>query len=154
MIRRSGCKATADVDAFTCEEECADQVSHYEILGLEHQAPIAQVKKAFRRLSVKYHPDKNRNNETARMLFGELREAYDVLGDSAKKQLYDSGTETTVNSCRRLSRCRAICKCLSSSSTTDTHSALATRSASSAEAVQVGSRARDARNATSSVQTK
>lgn len=73
MIRRSGCKATSDVDAFTCEEECADQVSHYEVLGLEHQAPIAQVKKAFRKLSVKYHPDKNRNNETARMLFGEVR---------------------------------------------------------------------------------
>jgi len=104
LIKRSGCKKDADADAFTCSEECAAAVSHYEILGLEREAAMPLVKKAFRVLSLKYHPDKNSNNETAKMLFAEVREAYDVLGDKSKKQLYDMGGDMTAPDGKQLQK--------------------------------------------------
>lgn len=61
---------------------------YYSILGLSSTASAAEIKRVYRRLAVMYHPDKNPSPE-AESLFKEINEAYDVLGDPAKKQLYD-----------------------------------------------------------------
>lgn len=61
---------------------------YYKILELLFGADIAAVKKAYRRLALKYHPDKNKAFNAAQ-IFIELTEAYEVLGDPFKKQEYD-----------------------------------------------------------------
>lgn len=59
---------------------------YYEILGVSKSASADEIKKAFRRLAVQYHPDKEGGDETK---FKEINEAYEVLKDSAKRQRYD-----------------------------------------------------------------
>jgi molecular chaperone DnaJ len=62
---------------------------YYEILGLERTASAEEVKKAYRQLAVKYHPDKNPGDKTAEEKFKELGEAYEALSDSQKRAAYD-----------------------------------------------------------------
>ena len=62
---------------------------YYEILGVSKNADAKQIKKAYRKLAVKYHPDKNPGNKEAEMKFKEAAEAYDVLSNTDKKQRYD-----------------------------------------------------------------
>ena len=62
---------------------------YYEILGIDRSANPEQIKKAYRKLAVKYHPDKNPNDRKAEGRFKEAAEAYGVLGDSDKRSLYD-----------------------------------------------------------------
>lgn len=62
--------------------------NHYESLGIEPTATDAEIKKAYRTLSLKYHPDRNPSPE-AKAKFQEFSEAYEVLSDPAKKQEYD-----------------------------------------------------------------
>jgi len=62
----------------------------YEILGLQDDADEADIKKVYRKLSIKYHPDKNPDEESKRK-FAEIRDAYEVLNDPDKKILYDTG---------------------------------------------------------------
>jgi curved DNA-binding protein CbpA len=61
----------------------------YAILGVSPDASDAEIKKAFRKLAVKYHPDKN-PSPSAHHLFQEMNEAYDTLGDPSKRSLYDA----------------------------------------------------------------
>jgi len=63
----------------------------YEVLGLDEEATDAQIKKAYRRMSIKYHPDKNPGDEKALRKFNAIREANEVLGDPDKRILYDTG---------------------------------------------------------------
>ncbi|KAA0157434.1 hypothetical protein FNF27_00682 [Cafeteria roenbergensis] len=63
----------------------------YNVLGVEEDASPSQIKKAYRKLSLKYHPDKNQGNEEAAAKFAEINEAYDVLSDEDKRILYDHG---------------------------------------------------------------
>ena len=62
---------------------------YYETLGVSKNADSKDIKKAYRKLAVKYHPDKNPDNKAAEEKFKEAAEAYDVLSSNEKKQKYD-----------------------------------------------------------------
>lgn len=63
--------------------------NHYKVLGLEETATKEEIKKAFRSLSLKYHPDRNPNSQDAVDKFHKINNAYEVLSDDQKKQEYD-----------------------------------------------------------------
>ncbi|MFP5245045.1 MAG: DnaJ C-terminal domain-containing protein [Thermoanaerobaculia bacterium] len=62
---------------------------YYEILGVKKTATEAEIKKAYRELAKKYHPDKNKGNKEAENRFKEISEAYAVLSDKEKREQYD-----------------------------------------------------------------
>jgi molecular chaperone DnaJ len=62
---------------------------YYEILGVDRKADKAEIKKAYRKLAMQYHPDKNPDDKAAEDKFKEAAEAYDVLGDDNKRARYD-----------------------------------------------------------------
>jgi len=70
---------------------------YYEILGVQRDAAVDDIKKAFRRLAVKYHPDKNPNDSTAEERFKEAAEAYEVLSDQERRARYDHYGHAATN---------------------------------------------------------
>ncbi|MCR5289140.1 MAG: molecular chaperone DnaJ [Treponema sp.] len=62
---------------------------YYEVLGVEKSASKDDIKKAYRKLAVKYHPDRNPGNKEAEEKFREATEAYEVLSDDQKRPMYD-----------------------------------------------------------------
>ena len=62
---------------------------YYEVLGVDRKATDDEIKKAYRKLAVKFHPDKNPGDKAAEESFKELGEAYEVLSDSQKRATYD-----------------------------------------------------------------
>ncbi len=67
----------------------ADKRDYYEVLGLQKGASDDEIKKAYRKLAKKYHPDVNPDNKEAEAKFKEIGEAYEILSDSEKKSRYD-----------------------------------------------------------------
>ena len=67
----------------------ADKRDYYEVLGLEKGATEDQIKSAFRKMAMKYHPDRNPGDKSAEEKFKEINEAYSVLSDPDKKEKYD-----------------------------------------------------------------
>ena len=61
----------------------------YDILGVSKGATAAEIKKAYRKKAVEFHPDKNPGNTTAEEMFKKAAEAYEVLGDADKRAKYD-----------------------------------------------------------------
>ena len=66
------------------------QTDYYKALGIEKGASADEIKKAFRKLAVKYHPDRNPNDKSSEDKFKEINEAYAVLSDPKKKEQYDT----------------------------------------------------------------
>ena len=64
----------------------ADQ-DYYELLGVNQNSDENEIKKAYRKLAMKYHPDKNKGDQGAEKKFKEISEAYEILKDPQKKQL-------------------------------------------------------------------
>lgn len=62
---------------------------YYEVLGLDRSSGVEEIKKAYRKLAVQHHPDKNPGDKKAEERFKELSEAYEVLSDPQKRQMYD-----------------------------------------------------------------
>lgn len=67
----------------------AEKRDYYEVLGVSKNADAAEIKKAYRKLALQYHPDKNPGNKEAEEKFKEAAEAYDVLSNEEKRRKYD-----------------------------------------------------------------
>ena len=63
--------------------------NYYEILGVSPSATSEEIKKSFRNLAMKYHPDKNRNSEDSKQKFMKIVEAYEVLSNEQARKNYD-----------------------------------------------------------------
>ena len=68
---------------------------YYELLGVSRKAPQKEIRQAYRKLARKYHPDLNPGDKSSEEKFKQVQEAYDVLSDAKKRQMYDQfGFET------------------------------------------------------------
>ncbi|NNE67431.1 MAG: J domain-containing protein, partial [Pyrinomonadaceae bacterium] len=67
----------------------AKKKEYYKLLGVKKDAKAAEIKKAYRRLARKYHPDVNPGDKAAEEKFKEIQEAYDVLSDEKKRKVFD-----------------------------------------------------------------
>jgi curved DNA-binding protein len=83
---------------------------YYAVLGVNQTANTSQIKQKFRKLALKYHPDRNQGNKAAETKFKEISEAYDVLADADKRKKYDhfdqyrkSNSRTEYNAARNSS---------------------------------------------------
>ena len=71
---------------------------YYDVLGVSKSANKDELKKAYRKLAMKYHPDRNPDDSQAAEKFKELSEAYEILSDDQKRQTYDNFGQEGVNS--------------------------------------------------------
>ena len=76
-------------------------LDYYSILGIQRDASLEEIKRAYKKLAIRWHPDKNENSPEATERFKEIAEAYDCLADSKKRSEYDTyGAEGLRNSQR------------------------------------------------------
>ena len=64
--------------------------NYYAILDVPREADEAAIKRAYRKLAMQYHPDKNKGDKKAEAKFKEISAAYEILGDAKKRKEYDS----------------------------------------------------------------
>ena len=62
---------------------------YYDVLNVNKSASKDDIKKSYRRLAMKFHPDRNKNDTGAEKKFKEVKEAYEVLSDGSKRETYD-----------------------------------------------------------------
>ena len=67
-----------------------EEFDYYEILEIERTASGEEVKKAYRKMALKYHPDRNPDDKNAEERFKKVNEAYEILSDKEKRQIYDT----------------------------------------------------------------
>lgn len=67
-----------------------NQKDHYKILGVKEDAGLDEIKKAYKKLAFKYHPDKNQGDKQAEEKFKEINESYSILSDEGKRREYDN----------------------------------------------------------------
>ena len=80
----------------------------YEILGVPKNASDEDIKKSYRKLAMKYHPDRNQGDASAEVKFKEAKEAYEMLSDAEKRAAYDQYGHAGVDpNMRGARRCRA-----------------------------------------------
>ena len=79
----------------------------YDTLGVKKGAPADEIKKAYRKLAAKYHPDKNPGDAAAEEKFKEVQNAYDVLSDTEKRKQYDTFGSANA-ACSRAFRLRKL----------------------------------------------
>ncbi|NP_001156836.1 DnaJ (Hsp40) homolog, subfamily C, member 30-like [Acyrthosiphon pisum] len=77
---------------------CVAYKSHYEALNISKTATHKEIKDAYYRLSMIYHPDKNKGSEEAAKIFRDITSAYEILGNVRQRKLYDSGANLNQNS--------------------------------------------------------
>ena len=70
---------------------------YYKILGVTKDSNQIQIRKAFRKLALQYHPDKNKNSEESKQKFMEIVKAYEILSDEKARERYDSNTLNNQN---------------------------------------------------------
>ena len=70
---------------------------YYKILGVTKDSNQIQIRKAFRKLALQYHPDKNKNSEESKQKFMEIVKAYEILSDEKARERYDSHTGNKKN---------------------------------------------------------
>ncbi|MDP8942423.1 MAG: J domain-containing protein [Thermoproteota archaeon] len=66
--------------------------TYYDILGIKKTATQAEIKQSFRKLALRYHPDKNKNSEESKKKFMQIVEAYEVLSDEISRKTYDNSS--------------------------------------------------------------
>ena len=72
------------------------EVDFYVLLGLERSAPLAEIKRAYKRLARRHHPDINPGDRTAAVQFRQIAEAYETLSDPDRRRRYDAGGEASA----------------------------------------------------------
>ena len=75
----------------------SEKRDYYEALGVDRGADDATLKSAYRKLAMKYHPDRNPDDKEAESNFKEINEAYEILSDKEKRHLYDQFGHAGVN---------------------------------------------------------
>src|SRR5437762_8648786 len=76
-------------DRSQCEANCMSKRDYYEILGVGKSASADEIKKAYRKVAMQHHPDRNPGDKAAEEKFKEAAEAYEILSDADKKAQYD-----------------------------------------------------------------
>ena len=67
-----------------------EEFDYYEILEISRNVSGEEIKKAYRKMALKYHPDRNPDDKNAEEMFKKINEAYQVLSDQEKRQIYDT----------------------------------------------------------------
>ncbi|KAL8732315.1 MAG: hypothetical protein Q9181_004002, partial [Wetmoreana brouardii] len=82
-----------DIQTAELELKKSKRKDYYKLLGVEKDASENEIKKAYRKLAIVHHPDKNPDDESAAEKFKEIGEAYECLSDPQKRARYDSGED-------------------------------------------------------------